>query len=44
LAVALIDGRIAGCVRIQSLSDEVGEFGLLAVAPPINAAPASAGS
>jgi GNAT superfamily N-acetyltransferase len=33
LAVALIDGRIAGCVRIQSLSDEVGEFGLLAVAP-----------
>jgi GNAT superfamily N-acetyltransferase len=33
IAVATIDGRLAGAVRIQALSDDTGEFGMLAAAP-----------
>jgi GNAT superfamily N-acetyltransferase len=32
-ATARIEGRLVGCVRIQFLTGEVGEFGLLAVDP-----------
>jgi N-acetylglutamate synthase-like GNAT family acetyltransferase len=32
-AAASLDGRLVGCVRIQFLTDEVGEFGMLAVDP-----------
>ncbi|HEY3907728.1 MAG TPA: GNAT family N-acetyltransferase [Streptosporangiaceae bacterium] len=32
-AIASVGDRIAGCVRIQFLTDEVGEFGMLAVDP-----------
>jgi GNAT superfamily N-acetyltransferase len=33
LAVAIIDERLVGCVRIQRLNDEIGEFGMLAADP-----------
>jgi len=33
LAVARLNGRIVGAVRIQRLDDEVGEFGMLAADP-----------
>ncbi|WP_165969666.1 GNAT family N-acetyltransferase [Nonomuraea terrae] len=33
IAVARLDGRAVGCVRVQRLSDELGEFGMLAAAP-----------
>lgn len=33
IAVARLDGRVVGCVRVQRLSDELGEFGMLAAAP-----------
>jgi GNAT superfamily N-acetyltransferase len=33
LAVARLDGRIVGAVRIQRLDDEIGEFGMLAADP-----------
>jgi len=33
VATGEVDGRLAGCVRIQVLGDGVGEFGMLAVAP-----------
>jgi GNAT superfamily N-acetyltransferase len=33
IAVAGLDGRIVGCVRVHRLSDEVSEFGMLAAAP-----------
>jgi GNAT superfamily N-acetyltransferase len=32
-AIARVSGRLVGCVRIQLLNDEVGEFGMLAVDP-----------
>jgi GNAT superfamily N-acetyltransferase len=32
-ATARVAGRLVGCVRIQFLTDEVGEFGMLAVDP-----------
>ena len=33
IAVATVDGQLAGAVRIQALSDVTGEFGLLAADP-----------
>lgn len=33
IIVATVDGHIAGCVRVQRLSEELGEFGMLAAAP-----------
>jgi ribosomal protein S18 acetylase RimI-like enzyme len=33
IAVARLDGRIVGCVRVQRLDDGLGEFGLLAADP-----------
>jgi GNAT superfamily N-acetyltransferase len=33
IATGTVDGRLAGCVRIQLLGDGVGEFGMLAVDP-----------
>lgn len=33
LAVAIQDERLLGCVRIQRLDDETGEFGMLAIDP-----------
>ena len=33
IAVATIDGRLAGAIRIQALTDDTGEFGMLAAAP-----------
>ncbi len=33
LATGRVDGRLAGCVRIQLLGEGVGEFGMLAVDP-----------
>ena len=33
LATGRVDGRLAGCVRIQFLDERLGEFGMLAVAP-----------
>ncbi len=33
IAVATVDGRLAGAVRVQALSDVTGEFGLLAADP-----------
>lgn len=35
IAVARLDGRIVGCVRIQRLEDGTGEFGMLAAAPEL---------
>ncbi|GAA1681788.1 GNAT family N-acetyltransferase [Nonomuraea maheshkhaliensis] len=33
IVVALVDGRIAGCVRVQELDAGTSEFGMLAAAP-----------
>ncbi|GAA4556061.1 GNAT family N-acetyltransferase [Planotetraspora kaengkrachanensis] len=33
IAVARLDGQIVGCVRVRSLDDGVGEFGMLAAHP-----------
>jgi GNAT superfamily N-acetyltransferase len=33
IVVARIDGRLAGCVRLRTLGDELSEFGMLVAAP-----------
>jgi GNAT superfamily N-acetyltransferase len=33
LATAVLDERLLGCIRIQRLNDEIGEFGMLAADP-----------
>ncbi|SEP01557.1 GNAT family N-acetyltransferase [Amycolatopsis saalfeldensis] len=38
IAVARLDGRTVGCVRIHRLADGAGEFGLLAAAPDVRGA------
>ena len=38
IAVARVDGAVVGSVRVQRLSAELGEFGLLAAAPEVRGA------
>ncbi|WP_409181529.1 GNAT family N-acetyltransferase [Amycolatopsis sp. VS8301801F10] len=38
IAVARLDGVVAGSVRIQRLAEDLGEFGLLAAAPEVRGA------
>lgn len=35
IAVATVDGEVVGCVRIQELDGDRGEFGMLAAAPDV---------
>ncbi|WP_326834250.1 GNAT family N-acetyltransferase [Amycolatopsis rhabdoformis] len=38
IAVARLAGRVVGCVRVRTVAEGVGEFGLLAAAPDVQGA------